>query len=91
MEKNIKDKLDKLLAEGHIDKKEHGQMVSLISKKSPNKSNKRIIIISVFILILYSIFAAYQDYKMHKEIKDAQLLQYDLEQAIQKGELFNRP
>jgi len=92
VERNIKIKLDKLLAEGHIDTDEYKHMVASISKKKPNKSNnKKIIIISVILLIIYGFFSAYQDFKTHQKIEEQQQFQNEINQAIQNGGLFDNP
>lgn len=103
IDKDIKAKLDERLINGEIDTEEYNRIFKLLSQNGKKEylhsssqnhihrtSNKKIIWFSIAVLIIYGIFATYQDIKAREKLEQERMLQYDIERAIQKG-TFNIP
>jgi len=77
--KDIKNKLDELLIQGHIDSEEYKHIVTSLTEKTTKKSsNKKIIIFSVILLLIYVIFSTYQDIKVHEKIEFERMMEYNI-------------
>lgn len=88
IDKNLKAKLDELLIHGHIESEEYKQIIaSSTDKSTDNKSNKKIIIFSIILLLIYGIFITYQKAEAHQKMEKEQMIQFDINQAIQNGRL----
>ncbi len=86
--KNFKDKLDKLLVEGHIDTDEYKQMINSLNKKPIKKSNKAIIFFIIILSIIYAAFLAYQKIKLQQKMQEDQQIEYEFNKVIQQDGLF---
>ncbi len=85
---NFKDKLDKLLVEGHIDTDEYKQMINSLNKKPIKKSNKAIIFFIIILSIIYAAFLAYQKIKLQQKMQEDQQIEYEFNKVIQQDGLF---
>lgn len=96
IEESFKKRLDDRLVNGEIDTDEYHRILQIISKNDKGDgisnehhrtgSNKKLIWTSIFILLIYVLFAVYQDIKAKREAEMMHVI--DFQQAIQKEGLL---
>ena len=102
IDENLKKRLDQRLIDGEINTDDYNRILQMISKgygeqstpgmhyKKESGSNKKVIWISIAILIIYAVFAAYQDIKARQEAEEIQRVLRNVDQALQ-GQDFLKP